>query len=273
MIKLFRDDNKFRLVNTEKIFTNSKNEIIFIDRDVKFSFCESIKEIGKFDGNAEMVNLFLSDYDDIDFIPIIDTEITRAVFDFLKNEFENITKKYGNILDYMIIESDKNIKYNVYDGNNVIKDVLKVEFEKIFDKWGMKITYQNFDILKRNHFKDNIIRVRSEFYLEYSKDSDNLYILGDDEDKDDKILIVDDEEKKIIEHKVKLINLKYGIIERWRAENGSKYYYIGLSIFRIESDCEYDSDLDKSRYKIGNYFRTKELAENKAKEIKELLLK
>lgn len=273
MIKLFRDNDKFRLVITENIFTSSKNKIIFIDRSVKFSFCESIKEIGKFDGSAEMVNLFLFDDDDIDFIPIIDTEITRAVFDFLKNEFENITRKYGNILDYMIIESDKIIKNNLYDSNNIVKDVLKLEFEKVFDKWACRIVYQNFDILKRNHFKDNIIRVRSEYYLDYSKDSDNLYILGDDEDKDDKILIVDDEEKKIIEHKVKLINLKYGIIERWRAEEGDIYFFIVNGMFTVGKVCESGTYIDNTRYRIGNYFKTKELAENKVKEIKELLLK
>ncbi len=46
MIKLFRNDDKFRLVNTEEIFADSKNEIIFIDRNIKFSFCESIEDIG-----------------------------------------------------------------------------------------------------------------------------------------------------------------------------------------------------------------------------------
>lgn len=273
MIKLFRNDDKFRLVNTEEIFADSKNEIIFIDRNIKFSFCESIEDIGKFDGNAEMVNLFLSDYYDIDFIPIIDTEITRAVFDFLKNEFENITKKYGNILDYMIIESDKNIKYNVYDGNNIIKDVLRVEFEKIFDKWGMKIIYQNFDVLKRYDFNDSQIKVESRFNVEYDNDKNVLYILGSDVDEDDKIILVDEEGKKDIEHKVKLINEKYGTIERWRAEEGDIYFFILNGIFTVGKVCESDTYIDNTRYRIGNYFRTKELAEEKVEKIKELLLK
>lgn len=38
MIKLFRDNNKFRLVNTEKVFINNKNELIFISNNIKFSF-------------------------------------------------------------------------------------------------------------------------------------------------------------------------------------------------------------------------------------------
>ena len=273
MIKLIRDNDKFRLMNTEKIFIDSKNEIIFISSDVKFSFCENIKEIGKFDDSVEMVNLFLSDDDDIDFIPIIDTEITRAVFDFLKNEFENITKKYGNILDYIIIESDKTIKNNVYDSNNIIKDVLKVEFEKVFDKWGMKIVYQNFDVLKRNDFNDSHINVKSRFNIEYDNDKNILYILGSDIDEDNTIIVVDDEAKKIIEHKVKLINEKYGIIERWRAEEGDIYFFILNGLFTVGKVRESGTYIDNTRYRIGNYFRTKELAENKVKEIKELLLK
>lgn len=273
MIKLFRDNNKFRLVNTEKVFINNKNELIFISNNIKFSFCDDIEDIGEFDENKEMVNLIIDTDDGCDYILIIDIEIAESVFEFIKKELENITKKYGNILDYMIIETDKTIKNNIYDINNIKENVLEVDFERVFDKWGMKIVYQNFDVLKRNHFNDIHLGVQSKYYLEYNKDSNNLFILGDDKDKDDKIIIVDDEEKKIIEHKVKLVNEKYGIEKRWRAEKDKVYYFIAGSGYYIDDDYDTRDNIDDVRYEIGNYFRTKELAENKLRGIKELLLK
>ena len=275
MIKLFRDNDKFRLVNTEEVFVTNKNEIIFISSNIKFSFCDDIENIGKFDDDGEMVNLIISsDDDDCNYIPIIDTEISENVFEFIKKELENITKKYGNILNYMIIETDKTIKNNIYDNNNNKKeDVLKVEFNKVFDKWGMKIVYQNFDVLKRGIFTDSGIKVSSKYEIEYYKTNNWLYILGKYTNKDDIIIIVTDEEKEIIENKVKLINEKYGIIKRWRAKEGDVYFFILNGMFTVGKVRESGTYIDNTRYKLGNYFRTKELAEEKVKEIKELLLK
>ena len=273
MIKLIKEDSKYRLVNTEKVFINSKNNVIFINKDIKFSFCDDIEDIGEFEENNEMINLIIDTDNDNDYIPIIDIEITQNVFYFIKDEFENITKNYGNILEYEIIENNENTKNEEFDTNIVKKDVLKVEFEKVFDKWGCRIVYQNFDILERFKFRDGNINVSSLFSIEYNKDKDIFYILGNNEKEDNKIIIIDDEDKKVIEHKVKLINEKYGIEKRWRAEKGKEYYYMANSNFSIKTDFENNDSIDDTRYKIGNYFRTKELAESKLKEIKELLLK
>ena len=215
MIKLFRDNNKFRLVNTEKVFINNKNELIFISNNIKFSFCDDIEDIGEFDDNEEMVNLIIDSDDDCDYIPIIDMEIAESVFEFIKKELKNITKNYGNILEYEIIDSDKNVSNEELNLITTKEDVLKVEFERIFDKWGMRIVYQD-SILKRGMFIDSDIKVSSNYEIEYYKTNNWLYILGKYTDEDNKIIIVDDEEKKIIEHKVKLVNEKYGIEKRWR---------------------------------------------------------
>ena len=213
MIKLFRDNNKFRLVNTEKVFINNKNELIFISSNIKFSFCDSIEDIGEFDDNKEMVNLIIDTDDGCDYIPIMDMEIAESVFEFIKKELKKITKYYGNILEYEIIESDKNVSNEELNLITAKEDVLKVEFNKVFDKWGMKIVYQN-EMLKRGTFIDNDIKVSSNYNLWYNRFDDWLYILGKNIEKDDIIAIVTDEEKEIIENKVKLINEKYGIIER-----------------------------------------------------------
>lgn len=273
MIKLIKDDGKFRLVNTEKVFINSKNEILFISSNIKFSFCDNIENIGEFNDNGEMVNLIIDTDDDYDYIPIIDMEIAESVFEFIKKEFKNITKNYGNILEYEIIESDKNVSNEELNLITIKEDVLKVEFERVFDKWGCKIVYQNFDVLGRFKFRDKDINVSSLFSIEYNKDKDIFYILGNNEKEDDRIIIVNDKEKEIIENKVKLINEKYGIKKRWRAKEGDIYFFILNGIFTVGKVRESGTYIDNTRYKLGNYFRTKELAEEKVKEIKELLLK
>lgn len=273
MIKLIRDNNKFRLVNTKEVFVTNKNEIIFISSNVKFSFCDDVEDIGDFDDDKEMVNLIIDTDDDCDYIPIIDMEIAESVFEFIKKELENITKKYGNILEYEIIENNKNMKSEELDTNIVIKDVLKVKFERVFDKWCMKIVYQDFDILKRGEFNDSDIKVLSKYEIEYYKTNNLLYILGKDTDEDSKIIFVNNKEKEIIENKVKLINEKYGIKKRWRAKEGDIYFFILNGMFTIGKVREDGTYIHNTRYKLGNYFKTKELAEEKVKEIKELLLK
>lgn len=272
MIKLIKDNDKYRLVNTERVFINEKNNIIFTSRDIKFSYTDDIRMIGEFNNSHEMVYLLGNGYDDNDYIPIIDMKITKSVFEFIKDELENITENYGNIIEYEIIEDNKIVNSTELNSNIVKEDVLKVRFERVFDRWGMKISYQD-DILKRGTFVDSDIKISSNYNLWYNKIDDWLYILGKNIDKDDIIIIVTDEEKKIIENKVKLINEKYGIKKRWRAEKNSTYYLIKGTGFNILDDYDNYSGVDDERYKIGNYFRTRKLAEKKAKEIKELLVK
>ena len=212
-----------------------------------------------------MVNLLLDENGDYNYIPKIDIKITEEMFYFIKNELEKITKNYGDIIDYEIIDDDE---------SNVTKDnVLEVEFERVFNLWGMKVVYQDFNVLKRGLFIDSDIKVSSNYNLEYDRINNWLYILGKNNNKDDIIIVVTDEEKEIIESKIKLINEKYGIEKRWRAEEDEKYYYIVASNFYIEEDYDIRDEIDDDRYEMGNYFRTEELANEKLNEIKKLLLK
>lgn len=272
MIKLIKDNDKYRLVNTERVFINEKNNIIFTSRDIKFSYTDDIRMIGEFNNSHEMVYLLGNGYDDNDYIPIIDTKITKSVFEFIKDELENITENYGNILEYEIIEDNKIVNSTELNSNIVKEDVLKVRFERVFDRWGMKISYQD-DILKGGTFVDSDIKISSNYNIEYDRVDNWLYVLGKNDSNDDNIIIVTDEEKEIIEDKIKKINEKYGVEKRWRAEKGDKYYFISGSSFYIEDDYDMRDNIDDERYEIGNYFKTKELAEKKVKEIKELLLK
>ena len=58
-------------------------------------------------------------------------------------------------------------------------------------------------------------------------------------------------------------------LPRWRACCGADYYYIN-QIGSICADNEARIELDDTRYKFGNYFKTREAAEKVAKQIREI---
>ena len=170
--------------------------------------------------------------------------------------------------------------------------VLEIYYDKIGkDENIIKIEFQNIEVLERGEFYDEEIGVASinaEFGLAYEKtvvikedkrrrfqteNIDNykdvkkiLYIVGyiereDEEDYDftyeDNYLKVNDEELEEIIEKVKQVNEKYGIY--CRVPKNHHYFYVDdLGIIRETRDNRFEKD-DK-RYKIGNYFVTKDRA-------------
>jgi conserved domain protein len=64
----------------------------------------------------------------------------------------------------------------------------------------------------------------------------------------------------LIEGKVKAINEKYGITKRWWANKYDHYHFLG-NVFEIQESVEMGFVEDIERYRDGNYFRTKEEAE------------
>ena len=141
--------------------------------------------------------------------------------------------------------------------------VLEIEFQPVFDKWAWTITKQNEEILIRNVFKDEELNVESFESPEFRKAESKLFIKGYVRTYDHNIQICTAEEKALIEEKVKAINEKYGIKKRWRAEEDNEYYYID-SEFSIRSDNDNYVIPDNNKYMNGNYFRTKEQAEEYA---------
>jgi putative uncharacterized protein FNV0866 len=131
--------------------------------------------------------------------------------------------------------------------------VLEIEFQPVWDKWAWRITKQNEEILKRGEFKDSKINIRSIYFSDFKEDEEILFIKGTSKHMDDKINICTTEEKEIIERKVKAINEKYGIKKRWRAKYNEIYCYID-EFFEIKTEYERETEKDKERYKVGNYF-------------------
>mgnify|MGYP000926978426 FL=1 len=127
--------------------------------------------------------------------------------------------------------------------------VLKIEHRKVFDKYAVRIVYQNDDILKREIFND--CDVKSISHIEYRDDV--FYIRGNNRKNDNDVIIVDESQMQDIFEKVAKVNEKYGIIKRWRASEQNLYYTI-LSNGEVFSIVEKGSKEDNARYEIGNYF-------------------
>lgn len=87
-----------------------------------------------------------------------------------------------------------------------------------------------------------------------------------------------EEEKQLLFDKMKEQGLRWNAEEkrveniRWRAKKGKEYYYVGNQ-GSVMIDIEGDYCIDEKRHKSGNYFRTKEQAEEAAKRMEEVLRK
>ena len=140
------------------------------------------------------------------------------------------------------------------------ENVLEIEFQPVFDKYAWKVTKQNEEILKRGEFVDKEIGVSSICFSDFYRRRKVLFLRGSFNSMDDKINICTTEEKEIIERKVKSINEKYGVPKRWRANKYDYYHFLG-NVFEIRESVEMGFVEDIERYQDGNYFRTKEEAE------------
>lgn len=136
--------------------------------------------------------------------------------------------------------------------------VLEIAFMPVWDNWAWRITKQNEEILERNNFKDEELDVASSHSPCFEESF--LFVKGLRRCYDGIINICTSEEKTLIEEKVKAINEKYGIKKRWRANKYGYYYFLG-NIFEICESIEMGFVEDIERYQDGNYFRTKEEAE------------
>lgn len=151
-------------------------------------------------------------------------------------------------------------------------DVLSIKTTQINNKYSaVEITYQDENVLNRNEFYDKKIGVTCGSYPDYSYKTNTLYIKGRNDSKDDVPFIVENKYLKDIEEKVRLINEKYGIPKRWRAERNCAYYFISDSMNILCSEEIYNSICDV-RYTKGNYFKTEEDAMEKLEKIKNILV-
>ena len=132
--------------------------------------------------------------------------------------------------------------------------VLEIEFQKVWDMWAWQVIKNKLE-MKDNEF---FIEANTKLMLKVGYKIDEYIICTEANYKGvGEYKLITNEEKECIENFVNLVNEKYGIPKRWRAEYGSQYLTI-LSNGKIEKIRDY-GDIDSNlRYSLGNYFQTRE---------------
>lgn len=143
--------------------------------------------------------------------------------------------------------------------------VLEIEFQPVFDKWAWRIKKNKIigGKIEDNEIKTSIYIDRNNF-ANIDLDKEDSYLITTN-------LLVNKAMKDRLEYIVEKVNKKYGVPKRWRAEDGNYYYHVDDE-FIIQKEVEDYMILDNNRYNIGNYFRTKEEAEEYAEYIKKCSL-
>lgn len=154
----------------------------------------------------------------------------------------------------------------IFEGEQMEKEkVLEIEYCNVFEKFAVRIKYQNYDILERNNFRDDELNVSSLDCFHYS--GETLYLNGKDIAEDKEFTIMDMDRLEDLIDLVKKINDKYGIPKRWRAKKGGKYFFIS-GLLNINSYNERFDGTDDELYDLNNYFKTEEEAEIMIEKIK-----
>lgn len=141
--------------------------------------------------------------------------------------------------------------------------VLEIETQEVFDKVAVRIKYLNKDFFADGFFAEDMEKYNFNREESPYDSKEHVIFLGDNIIITDNNIYCYDKEKtkKIIEF-VDLINEKYGIPKRWRAEKGGIYWFIDSDFTGKVRDLWDQRSTDENvRYNLGNYFKTKEEAE------------
>ena len=157
--------------------------------------------------------------------------------------------------------------------------VLEIESQELFGDIAVRIKYVNIERFKKNEskkengytrykddelnfeiikFKDAINRERYTLNLESVSVNEEYFV-------DITNLKISVYSKKVFEEikkMIDLINEKYRIPKRWRAEEGGIYWFIDSDFTgKVRDLWDRRSTDENVRYNLGNYFKTKEEAE------------
>ena len=137
------------------------------------------------------------------------------------------------------------------------ENVLEIEFQKVWDMWAWQVIKNKLE-MKDNEF---FIEANTKLMLKVGYKIDEYIIYTETNYKGvGEYKLITNEEKECIENFINLVNQKYGIPKRWRAQAGNLFYYI-TSDGDIESDYEDLSDENMDMYNLGNYFKTEKEAQ------------
>lgn len=141
-----------------------------------------------------------------------------------------------------------------------IENVLEIEYMPVFDnKFIVRIKHQNTDVLKRGEFLDDEIKVESIGGPSFIHNI--LLLRGNDHSRDYDYSVISEVQLNKIIKQVEQINSKYGIKVRERVTITDRYYYIDCW-GDIGITADFATDIDNALYKVGNYFATRQEAED-----------
>jgi len=141
------------------------------------------------------------------------------------------------------------------------ENVLEIEYQEVFDEVAVRIKNINNDFFADGFYKEDIEKYNCSREEGEYKSEEHVLFLGDDIIISDKSIYCYTQEKiKEIKEFVDFVNEKYGLLKRWRADDGERYYYID-SYQRILDNTDLRHSYDDMRYELGNYFKTKEEAQ------------
>lgn len=180
----------------------------------------------------------------------------------------HIAMEYENEYYWEWVRIDK-ITPLEYECENKILDIKITKINK--DYSSVEILHQDFDVLERGLFRDDNINVYSCLEPWYNEEFDRLYIRGEKEKSDNRPFTVSNKYIKAIEEKVRYINGKYSVNNRWRAEKDGTYYFMN-TFGEVESSTELNDYMDNKRHMFGNYFKTEEECLEAMKKVKDIFL-
>lgn len=149
------------------------------------------------------------------------------------------------------------------------EDVLKIEFQPVFDKWAWRIVYQNEEVLKRGEFKDveiGVASVDAGCWLNKGE----LRIKSLLTEYDDDVNFCNTKEKAEIEAKVKAVNEKYGVVKVWKPKKGEGFWHVlildGVAGPAFRSRGKYPVN-ERNMIESGDRFQTEEQCQKACDEI------
>ena len=133
-------------------------------------------------------------------------------------------------------------------------------------------------IFKRYDYLSGI-KIMMSYCHVFFEENNSKYFRTNDWHDNAHVRLANDEEKKILFDWIEKNGLewipetKMLVNKRWRAAKGEKYFYIISTLNEIFSKPEQNVLMDYDCYKNGNYFQTREEAEEYRKKIIDLLTK
>ncbi|MDK9580822.1 hypothetical protein QQA45_04740 [Sneathia sanguinegens] len=140
------------------------------------------------------------------------------------------------------------------------EEVLKLEYTKINDDYTIAtITYQNDEILKRDAFYDNELKVISgakpEFVYPF------LYVRGYKTELDNLPITIPNKHLEFVKEKVRKLNEKYGVVKKWCPNINDNYYTISFSsVNNVHWNSWHDSITENRLLEKNLIFKNKDEA-------------